>query len=604
MRYALWFCLLVIWLPCHAQLLNGDVPRDEHIRQQLHAVDSLWSGNKFGVGIAILEDLVRNECGQGVDDLSLKVLYQLGRGYALVGQTDSAIATLYRLASLGGLNYIDLENNSDLDPLRRDPRFLELVAKTRSRQMPWERLYRSPASFDRYEPNLSCALKTAGLSTLWSEAMYNFAYFDRTPALDWDSLYLASLPRVCATQSTYDYYQLLRRICALLHDGHTTINIPQELVDTMLSTPGIRTRLVGNRVLVTGVSDPALLDQGILPGDEIVTIDGLPVHDYAATQVIPYQSASTRQDLLVRAYEYYLLAGSCDRPVTIGLADSDGKVTARKLDRNWFLEEMNLTQSDAEYRILDGNIGYLALNTFFDEYLTDVIAPQISAIRGSDALIIDLRENRGGYPIIALNTLALFMEKPFLTHSWETPRYEPYRRANGGMLAWQTEPAKQWSGTGNAAYRKPIVILAGGRTYSAAEHFLVSFRNAGRGVIMGERSGGSTGHTLEVMLPGGGTFFICTTRDYFPDGSPFNGIGVEPDITVQPTVEDLRSGHDVVLQAAVKYLNRLLGRANIAESPDPYGRRIFLIKGDPATRLLEGSRNGFRENITAPPGKR
>jgi C-terminal processing protease CtpA/Prc len=566
-------------------------------RERLRLVDSLWSHDHLREAVPILEEMVRSECMPETDDLAAKLLYRLGCGYALLGETDTSITLLRRLASLGRLNCMDLAEDEDLDHLRDDPRFTELLNETTRHQMPWQRLFHSSPVFELFNPNLPCELKIAGLSTLWSEVKYNFVYFDRLPGLDWDSLYLASLPQVCATKSTFEYYQLLRRIGAQLRDGHTMVSIPEELNDTLLYFPGIRTRLVGDTVVVTDVYDPTLLEQGMLPGAEIVMIDGLSVHDYAARYVMPYQNSSTYQDLLVRTYEYFLLAGPCASPVTIGLVNGKQSVTIRQLDRDWSFDDLNAMQRDAEYRIIDGNIGYLTLNTFHDEYLTEVVAHHLASIKRSDALIIDLRENYGGYTTVALNTLKLFMERSFQTHRWETPRYKPSQRAEGKLLEWHNEPAEVWPGTGADAYRKPIVLLTSASTYSAAEHFLVPFRYAKRGAIIGERSGGSTGHTLNVPLPGGGAVIICTTRDYFPDGSAYNGIGIEPDVVIKPTVDDLRSGRDPVLRTAIEYLNRLLGRESIAAAPTPVARLVFSIEigstGRPLAHPL-GSRRGSR----------
>ena len=49
--------------------------------------------------------------------------------------------------------------------------------------------------------NLSDADKMYGLSKFWSEAKYNFAYFDHAK-IDWDSTYRAFIPKVLATKNT------------------------------------------------------------------------------------------------------------------------------------------------------------------------------------------------------------------------------------------------------------------------------------------------------------------------------------------------------------------------------------------------------------------
>jgi carboxyl-terminal processing protease len=45
---------------------------------------------------------------------------------------------------------------------------------------------------------------------------------------------------------------------------------------------------------------------------------------------------------------------------------------------------------------------------------------------------------------------------------------------------------------------------------------------------------------------------ISVERQYFPDGSEFEGVGIKPDVEVQPTIESLKSGHHVILEKALE----------------------------------------------------
>jgi C-terminal processing protease CtpA/Prc len=98
------------------------------------------------------------------------------------------------------------------------------------------------------------------------------------------------------------------------------------------------------------------------------------------------------------------------------------------------------------------------------------------------------------------------------------------------------------------------VVLSGPATFSAAEDFLVAWKNSGRGKVIGEPSGGSTGQPLVFQLPGGGSARVCTKRDTFPDGTEWVGKGIAPDILVRPTLADVRAGRDTVLEQAREFL--------------------------------------------------
>src|SRR5690606_7703088 len=146
------------------------------------------------------------------------------------------------------------------------------------------RLFDSPALSSPYRENLSEDEKIAGLSKFWSEVKYNFVYVEKLKELDWDRLYLEYLPKVRATASTADYYRVLMELCARLQDGHTNIYPGPELRNAM-TRPLLTTHLVEGRVLVREVFDPSLKAGGVVPGTEIIEVDGEPVVAYAQREI-------------------------------------------------------------------------------------------------------------------------------------------------------------------------------------------------------------------------------------------------------------------------------------------------------------------------------
>ena len=113
---------------------------------------------------------------------------------------------------------------------------------------------------------------------------------------------------------------------------------------------------------------------------------------------------------------------------------------------------------------------------------------------------------------------------------------------------------------GKPRYLKPIALLMGAETYSAAEDFIVTFDVAKRGIKIGQTTGGSTGQPLFFELPRGGMGRVCTKWDIYPDGKEFVGIGIVPDIEVKETVKDVREGRDVALEESYTYLEKMLSR--------------------------------------------
>jgi len=409
--------------------------------------------------------------------------------------------------------------------------------------------------YGKYGTDISVDMKVAGLSMLWSEVKYNFVYFDRVP--DWDVLYLSYLPKVRKTKSILEYYRLLQEMMATLKDGHTNVRFPSKLREEEQARPAIRTQLVEGKVIVVEVIDEKLTKEGIKVGLEVKTIDGTPVQEYAEREVKPFRGASTKQNLDVRVYSSMLLTGAKDRPVKLTFADEQGSTFERNLPRDeasWSV--LAAKTPSLELRMLDKNIAYLAVNNMADDGMDDKFDSIFSTIEKADALILDVRANDGGSDQHGAYILSYLTDKPFELLRSMGREYQPYERAQGGDSGWIDHGVSKGEPHGGKVFTKPVVLLMGPRTISAAEDFCVGFDAMKRGKMIGEPTAGSTGQPLTINLPGGGIAGICTLKCTYPDGKEFVGVGVQPDVLVHPTIADIRAGRDTVLEAAMSYLNK------------------------------------------------
>jgi C-terminal processing protease CtpA/Prc len=73
---------------------------------------------------------------------------------------------------------------------------------------------------------------------------------------------------------------------------------------------------------------------------------------------------------------------------------------------------------------------------------------------------------------------------------------------------------------------------------------------------VGETTEGSSGLPYVYDFHNGMLLKISVMRQYFPDGSEFEGVGIKPDIEVQPTIEDLKNAKDPVLEKALELAAR------------------------------------------------
>lgn len=533
---------------------TGQAVAEEPARQRVARAQLAYQAGNYGESAGIygqVADALADTAGVFEQEL----LYSGARAAAMAGNQEQALDFLERAVRAGVMQADRIRHDSSLASLQGHPRLDALLADIAKEQARNDRIWKSPSFSLAYSDTLSEDQRIAGLSRLWSEAKFSFANFDRVPDLDWDALYLETLPRVRAAPDTYAYYRELQAFISRLQDGHSTLVLRSAAArDRFQARAGLSTAYVEGRVLVRDVFDPALRTAGIRRGWELLTIDGEPVSSYVERELRPYTSASTPQDLLSQMYERSLLQGALDRPMTLGFSDARGRAHAVKAVRMTAKDYNAVRKAPPpfEWKLLPGNVAHVILRSFSDDTAADQFDAAFDQISRADAIIFDLRDNGGGNSNVGYRILSVLTDHPFQTSAWQTPDYR------GVLRAWSISNrafdagAGEWPHDGKRHYAKPVSVLTSARTYSAAEDFVVAFDAMHRGRIVGELTGGSTGSPMMLDLPGGVVALICSKRDTYPDGKAFVGVGITPQVEVRPTVTDFRADRDTVLQAAVR----------------------------------------------------
>ncbi len=479
------------------------------------------------------------------------VRMDLAAVYARLGDADRAFAMLEAMQTYIWSEFPlkFLEKDGAFDALEDDPRFKAFVATAR---IP-EGLWNTPSIATPYKEELTVQERIAGLSRFWAEARQYFVHSDHVPDLAWDRAYMETLPQVIAAKSTAEYYRVMMRFAARLEDGHTDVYPPRELFPLFYSRPPIRTAKIGEKVLVLDVPSPSLAKH-VHPGDEIIAIDGVRVLEFGRRNVMPMESSSTPQDAEVRAFSYHLLAGDAKQPVRLTLESADGTRREESVARSGYEDVRH--PEPFEFRMLPNGIAYLALDHFESDAGDKAFEKALPGIRKAKGLVLDVRRNGGGSTYFGLMILSHLTTQPIPVER-SLMRADLAFSRNVPWIRWAP-----WPGAGRPFVREaeqydgPVAVLVGPQTFSAAEDFLVSFDSIQRGVMVGTRTGGSTGQPMTFGLPGGGLARICVKRDTYPDGREFVGRGIMPQVLVQPTVEDVRAGRDPVLESAAQILLR------------------------------------------------
>ena len=220
--------------------------------------------------------------------------------------------------------------------------------------------------------------------------------------------------------------------------------------------------------------------------------------------------------------------------------------------RKYFDRELRLTESGTvEYEVLPGNIGYIFLSDFHEDYLMKEFSNVLAYVRNTRGLIIDIRQKRGGDLGNVIAVVSRFISEPM-------PSVDIYWL---GELA--SQPPIQPSGP--FTYTNPVVVLINGSTFSAGEICTEMLKQLPQVTVVGDTTGGgsvaSSGSIPEFMgdyrLPSGKLIYIGTGDVRRYDGIPFEWLGIAPDIRVPQTAADIEAGRDKQLEFALNMLQSL-----------------------------------------------
>lgn len=195
--------------------------------------------------------------------------------------------------------------------------------------------------------------------------------------------------------------------------------------------------------------------------------------------------------------------------------------------------------------ILPGNIGYIELRGFSDLDFDNPDSPSHKAadaaldfIAGTDAVIIDLRDNGGGSPSMVGYLVSAF-----------TPAGAPIYNTFQGRDGTRSEAPR--GNRANPRLDVPLYVLISARSGSAAEAFPYTLQAAGRATIVGETSGGAANPGGMVPAGGGFSVFVSQGSPRNPiTGTNWEGTGVVPDVAV-PWDQALIKAQELALQAIV-----------------------------------------------------
>jgi C-terminal processing protease CtpA/Prc len=379
------------------------------------------------------------------------------------------------------------------------------------------------------------------LSTIKGQIKSNY-YDPNLRGIDIEARFKAAEEKIKQATSLNQALGVIAQATLDFNDSHTFFLPPPRQVSVEY---GWKMQAIGDKVYIVSVRPGSDAEkQGLKEGDEVVSVDGF---------------RPSRKELWKMEYYYNVLSprpgvrvvvrspGGEPRQLDVASKVKQGKRIlnlANTIEINDLIRQSEDDEHLYEHRFqkLPGVVVWKMPTFSFDPEQVDTL---MSQVRGSGALILDLRGNGGGY-VDTLGRLA----GQFFDHELKIADLK-------GRKEMKPQVAKS---RGGKPYDGKVVVLVDSDSASASELFARLMQLEKRGVVVGDRSAGavmqSMHHESEI---GGNTKLLygvsITNADVImSDGKSLEDVGVIPDEVVLPTAEDLAARRDPALARAAALL--------------------------------------------------
>lgn len=269
-----------------------------------------------------------------------------------------------------------------------------------------------------------------------------------------------------------------------------------------------------SNVIPDGPADKA----GVQEGDEITAIDGISTKDMK----LPAASSHLR--------------GKAGTPVKLTIV-RQGKLLPDPVT----IVRAQIKELSVYQKMLPGKIGYVELTVFGRDTAAE-LQQALDRLQkeGARALVLDLRDNGGGYLDAAIEVSSKFI-------------------ASGPIVSVESRASNvtTYDAEDTAIPPVPLAVLVNDHTASASEITTAAIQDSGVGTVIGTKTYGK-GVVQEILpLPDGSAIKITDARYLTPRNRDINLIGVTPDISVAenktPRFGD--PARDTQLDRALQFLN-------------------------------------------------
>lgn len=322
-------------------------------------------------------------------------------------------------------------------------------------------------------------------------------------------------------------YGAIRGMVDSLEDPYSVFMTPEETEQFQSSLngelEGIGAELTVKDQLLTVVAplkDSPAEEAGLLAGDIIYLVNDLPTSDMTLWEAIMQIRGEPGTDVTLT-----VLRETAEEPIEL-------TITRQKID----VPSIELTYEERE----DKKLAHLAIYQFGDDTYNEFeIAVRDILLSDADGMVLDLRQNGGGYLTPSIDMLSEFFKEIQV----------------GVIVKSRTEGDEPLSTSGQGQLADiPLVVLIDEGSASASEILAGALQDYQRGVLMGEQSFGK-GSVQELKdLSDGSSLRLTIAKWYTPNDHSIDHTGITPDQIVEMESINIDTPDDVQLDAALNYL--------------------------------------------------
>jgi len=365
----------------------------------------------------------------------------------------------------------------------------------------------------------------------------------------WQEVRQRYSPLVKAAKDDQDFYSIVDRMTAELHDAHTRFSSPEQWESRKKHqgvSNGFRAGYVEGQVVVLDVfPESNAAHAGIEPGMIVTALDGKPIADRLAESAQNVLPSSTERITKLRILGN-VFAGPLETAFAARLQRADGSVFDVKFGRQTLSTAPRVTAAK-----LSSGFGYLRFDEFHPSLVKDFKAA-VENLRTTPGLILDLRRNRGGVGATLEAMAGVFFDSKTLFERRMSRKQVGASERDGH----HAEEQQVFVGKkGAQIYSGPVVILVSEYSASATEVFSAGMQDSGRAKLVGSPSCGCVlGITHDRVMKGGGVLEISEILWFSPKDRKLEGEGVIPDRAAAPSIASLQEKRDLVLEEGEKML--------------------------------------------------